>query len=205
MNITGAIAHRLISMLTAEKDGDKLANNDEKIVLGSYIPKTTSQINDQIASLQSQLKALVDASSQLSSMSSQLSSMAEALGTKSENGFVEAGTLSGFDVKVRSLESWNHFQETLGSTTSSYQECEEAANALATEWVNSSDFLAQLTDQNKEYYATQLQAMGVENYEEVTSYAQALNEAKEVLSQSSLGFGDATQDKIEFLIAEGWA
>ncbi len=36
MNITGAIAHRLISMLTAEKDGDKLANNDEKIVLGSW-------------------------------------------------------------------------------------------------------------------------------------------------------------------------
>ena len=28
MNITGAIAHRLISMLTAEKDGDKLANKD---------------------------------------------------------------------------------------------------------------------------------------------------------------------------------
>ena len=51
-----------------------------------------------------------------------------ALGTKSENGFVEAGTLSGFDVKVRSLESWGHFQETLGNTTSSYQECEEAAN-----------------------------------------------------------------------------
>ena len=149
------------------------------------------------------INKLVDASSQLSSMSSQFSSMAEALGTKSENGFVEAGTLSGFDVKVRSLESWNHFQETLGSTTSSYQECEEAANALATEWVNSSDFLAQLTDQNKEYYATQLQAMGVENYEEVTSYAQALNEAKEVLSQSSLGFGDATQDEIESLIAEG--
>ena len=149
------------------------------------------------------INKLVDASSQLSSMSSQLSSMAEALGTKSENGFVKADTLSGFDVKVRSLESWGHFQETLGSTTSSYQECEEAANALATEWVNSSDFLAQLTDQNKEYYATQLQAMGVENYEEVTSYAQALNEAKEVLSQSSLGFGDATQDEIESLIAEG--
>ena len=151
------------------------------------------------------INKLVDASSQLSSMSSQLSSMAEALGTKSENGFVEADTLSGFDVEVRGLESWGHFQETLGSTTSSYQECEEAANALATEWVNSSDFLAQLTDQNKEYYATQLQAMGVENYEEVIPYAQALNEAKEVLSQSSLGFGDATQDKIEFLIAEGWA
>ena len=149
------------------------------------------------------INKLVDESKQLSSMSSQISSMAEALSTKQENGFVEADTLSGFDVEVRGLDSWDRFQEVLGSTTSSYEECQEAANALATEWVNSSDFLAQLTEQNKEYYATQLEAMGVENYEEVISYAQALNEAKEALAQSSLMLGNATYDEIEALIAEG--
>ena len=148
----------------------------------------------------SKINKLVDESKQLSSMSSQISSMADALGTKQENGFVEADTLSGFDVEVRGLESWDRFQEVLGSTTSSYEECQEAANALATEWVNSSDFLAQLTEQNREYYATQLEAMGIE---EVISYAMALNEAKEVLSQSSLMLGEATQDEIEALIAEG--
>jgi len=151
----------------------------------------------------SKINRLVDESKQLSSMSSQISSMANALGTKQENGFVEADTLSGFDVEVRGLESWDRFQEVLGSTTSSYEECQEAANALATEWVNSSDFLAQLTEQNREYYATQLEAMGIENYEEVISYAYALNEAKEVLMQSSLELGEATQDEIEALIAEG--
>lgn len=151
----------------------------------------------------SKINKLVDESKQLSSMSSQISSMADALGTKQENGFVEADTLAGFDVEVRGLESWDRFQEVLGSTTSSYEECQEAANALATEWVNSSDFLAQLTEQNREYYATQLEAMGIENYEEVISYAMALNDAKEVLSQSSLILGEATQDEIEALIAEG--
>ncbi len=151
----------------------------------------------------SKINKLVDESSQLSSMSSQLSSMAEALGTKQENGFVEADTLAGFDVEVRGLDSWDRFQEVLGSTTSSYEECQEAANALATEWVNSSDFLAQLTEQNEEYYKTQLESMGIENYEEVISYAHALNEAKEVLSQSSLELGNATYDEIEALIAEG--
>lgn len=149
------------------------------------------------------INKLVDESSQLSSMASQISSMAEALGTKQENGFVEADTLAGFDVEVRGLESWDRFQEVLGSTTSSYEKCQEAANALATEWVNSSDFLAQLTQQNEEYYKTQLEAMGIENYEEVISYAHALNEAKEVLSQSSLELGNATYDEIEALIAEG--
>ena len=151
----------------------------------------------------SKINKLVDESKQLSSMSDQISKMSEALRTKSENGFVEAETLSGFDVEVRGLDSWDRFQEVLGSTASSYGECEEAANALATEWVNSNDFLAQLTEQNKEYYATQLESMGVENYEEVISHAQALNEAKEVLSQSSLELGDTTYDEIEALIAEG--
>ena len=149
------------------------------------------------------INKLVDESEQLSSMSSQISSMAEALGTKQENGFVEADTLSGFDVEVRGLDSWDRFQEVLGSTTSSYEECQEAANALATEWVNSSDFLAQLTEQNEEYYKTQLESMGIENYEELISYAHALNEAKEVLSQSSLELGNATYDEIEALIEEG--
>ena len=149
------------------------------------------------------INKLVDESRQLSSMSSQISSMAEALGTKLEDGFVSADTLSGFDVEVRGLESWDRFQEVLGSTASSYGECQEAANALATEWVNSSDFLAQLTEQNEEYYKTQLESMGIENYEELISYAHALNEAKEVLSQSSLELGNATYDEIEALIAEG--
>ncbi len=151
----------------------------------------------------SKINKLVDESKQLSSMSGQISAMTEALGTKLENGYVGADTLSGFDVEVRGLDSWDRFQEVLGSTTSSYEECQEAANALATEWVNSSDFLAQLTEQNEEYYKTQLEAMGIENYKEVISYAQALNEAKEALSQSSLELGNATYDEIEALVAEG--
>ena len=173
--------------------------NEADSTAGGYFKNLDVSADEAV----SKINKIVDESSQLSSMSSQISSMAEALGTKQENGFVEADTLSGFDVEVRGLESWDRFQEVLGSTTSSYEECQEAANALATEWVNSSDFLAQLTEQNEEYYKTQLKAMGIENYEEVISYAHALNEAKEVLSQSSLELGNATYDEIEALIAEG--
>ena len=166
---------------------------------GDYFKNLGVSADEAVA----KINKLVDESNQLSSMASQISSMAEALGTKQENGFVSADTLSGFDVEVRGLDSWDRFQEVLGSTTSSYGECQEAANALATEWVNSSDFLAQLTEQNEEYYKTQLESMGIKNYEEVISYAHALNEAKEVLTQSSLELGNATQDEIEALIAEG--
>ena len=149
------------------------------------------------------INKLVDESSQLSSMSNQFSKMSEALGTKRDDGFVSADTLSGFDAEVRGLDSWDRFQEVLGSTTSSYDECRGAANALATEWINNSDFLAQLTEQNKEYYETQLQAMGIENYEEIIAYAQDLNAAKEALSQASFDLATATSEEIQALIADG--
>ncbi len=102
----------------------------------------------------SKINQLVDKSSQLSSMSSQISKISDALGSKRDDGFVSADTLSGFDAEIRGLDSWDHFQEVLGNVNSSYQKCQEAANALASELVSSNDFLAQLTEQNKEYYAT---------------------------------------------------
>ena len=122
------------------------------------------------------INQLADKSNQLSSMSGQISKMSSALSVKEEHGFVDADTLSGFDAEVRGLDSWDAFQETLGSTASSYSECQEAANALATEWVNSSDFLNQLTEGNREYYETQLESMGIANAEEIVM--QSLAEAK---------------------------
>ena len=149
------------------------------------------------------INRLVDESSQLSSMSDRFSKISDALGTKRDDGFVSADTLSGFDAEVRGLDSWDRFQEVLGSTTSSYDECQEAANALATEWINNSDFLAQLTEQHKEYYETQLKAMGIENYEEIIAYARELNSAKEALSQASFDLATATSEEIQALIADG--
>lgn len=149
----------------------------------------------------SKINKLVDESKQLSSMSDQISKMSEALATKRENGFVEADTLSSFDVEVRGLESWDKFQTVLGSVTSSYEECQEAANELATEWVNSSDFLVQLTEDTKEYYKTQLESMGVENYDEVIESTLALKEAKEALADVDLS--NASYEDIEALIQEG--
>lgn len=146
---------------------------------------------------------LVDESQQLSSMSGNISKISEALGTKRDNKFVSADTLSGFDAEIRGLESWDHFQEVLGNVNSSYGECLEAANALASEWISNSDFLAQLTEQNKEYYATQLKAMGVENYQEIIEYAKNLNIAKEALAQASFGLAAITAQEVEELIKEG--
>ncbi len=146
---------------------------------------------------------LVDESQQLSSMSGNISKISEALGTKRDNKFVSADTLSGFDAEIRGLESWDHFQEVLGNVNSSYNDCRKAANTLASEWLNNSDFLAQLTEQNREYYASQLKAMGIENYDEILTYAYQLTTAKEALTQAGFDLSAATFDEVQALISEG--
>ena len=151
----------------------------------------------------SKINQLVDKSQQLSSMSSQISKISEALTSKRDDGFVSADTLSGFDAEIRGLDSWDHFQEVLGNVNSSYDECREAANVLSSELVSSNDFLTQLTEQNKEYYATQLKAMGIENYQEILEYAENLNIAKEALSLASFDLATATAQEVEQLINEG--
>ncbi len=132
------------------------------------------------------INELADESKQLSSMSGQISSMANALNTKQENGFVSADTLSGFNAKVQGLDSWDRFRQVLGSTTSSYDECCSAANALADEWLNSNNFLAQLTEQNKEFYETQLEEMGISNAHAVIQEALTLKNEELALSKQYL-------------------
>ena len=132
------------------------------------------------------INELADESKQLSSMSGQISSMANALNTKLENGFVSADTLSGFNAKVQGLDSWDRFRQVLGSTTSSYDECCSAANALASEWLSNNNFLAQLTEQNKEFYETQLEEMGISNAHAVIQEALTLKNEELALSKQYL-------------------
>lgn len=147
------------------------------------------------------INKLVDESAQLSSMSVQISAIAGALGTKQTDGFVNADTLSGFDVEIRGLKSWDQFQAVLGSTASSYEECQKAANALASEWVRSNNFLAQLTEGNKAYYETQLKAMGVENASEVIYDALGAKEALVLQEQILAAETEAATNNTNFSIA----
>ncbi len=147
------------------------------------------------------INKMVDESDQLSSMSKAIFQMSEALAAKAENGFASADVLSGFDVEIKSMESWDEFQSILGSTTSSYQQCEDAAKNLAIEWMNSGNFLSQLTEQNRAYYQTQLESMGITNAEEIVTDALTQKElelvaTKQYLAQTSEELANATASEI---------
>ena len=79
-------------------------------------------------------------------MSAQISKMSDMLADKKNGTTASADDLAGFDASVKGLESWEEFERVMGSSKSSMEECQAAANALATEWVNNGNFLANLTE-----------------------------------------------------------
>lgn len=143
---------------------------------------------------------LVNASTQLSSMSAQISKMSNMLADKKNGITASASDLAGFDVSVRGLESWDKFEEVMGSSESSMDQCQKAANALATEWVNDGNFLANLTDENKQYYISQLEDMGVKNAEQIVT--EALTKKEEELRFEKLLSADASTDLQNATVAD---
>ena len=146
------------------------------------------------------INGLVNASTQLSSMSTQISKMSDMLADKKNGTVTSASDLAGFDVSVRGLESWDKFEEVMGSSESSMDQCQKAANALATEWVNDGNFLANLTDENKQYYITQLEDMGVKNAEQIVT--EALTKKEEELRFEKLLSADASTDLQNATVAD---
>lgn len=146
------------------------------------------------------INSLVNASTQLSSMSAQISKMSDMLADKKNGTVASASDLAGFDVSVRGLESWDEFEEVMGSSESSMDQCQKAANALATEWVNDGNFLANLTDENKQYYITQLEDMGVKNAEQIVT--EALAKKEEELRFEKLLSADASTDLQNATVAD---
>lgn len=129
---------------------------------------------------------LVDNSKQLNSLKSSIKSIQDAYADKRDNGVAGADALSGMESEFGKLKSWNEFKNTLGSTTSTLADCQEAQNKLASEYVNSNNFLSQLTEENKDYYTSQLKDLGIKNAQEVVT-TQLENKAKSLnLAYSAL-------------------
>lgn len=138
------------------------------------------------------INQLVSSSTQLQSMSTQISKMSDMLADKKNGTTASASDLAGFDATVKGLESWEEFERVMGSSKSSMEECQAAANALATEWVNNGNFLANLTEENKDYYITQLDNMGVMNAEALVT--DHLSTAQLVAENTKNALSAATAD-----------
>ena len=109
------------------------------------------------------INSLSDKNSQVSAMSKNIKSITEALGNKMSDNMATADDFAGFDATIKGLDSWKEFTTLLGDSTSSMEDCQKAANKLATEYVNNNNTLANLNDTNKDYYISNLTDMGITN------------------------------------------
>ena len=184
-------------LLDLANAGQLTGNALEGLAGGQKLMNETGLSADELAQ---KINGLVNASTQLSSMSTQISKMSDMLADKKNGTVASASDLAGFDVSVRGLESWDKFEEVMGSSESSMDQCQKAANALATEWVNDGNFLANLTDENKQYYITQLEDMGVKNAEQIVT--EALAKKEEELRFEKLLSADASTDLQNATVAD---
>lgn len=184
-------------LLDLANAGQLTGNALEGLAGGKELMNNTGLSAEELAR---KINSLVNASTQLSSMSTQISKMSDMLADKKNGTVASASDLAGFDVSVRGLESWDKFEEVMGSSESSMDQCQKAANALATEWVNDGNFLANLTDENKQYYITQLEDMGIKNAEQIVT--EALTKKEEELRFEKLLSADASTDLQNATVAD---
>lgn len=114
----------------------------------------------------------VSSADQLASMGSGIKSLSDNLATKKESPkkAIDYDTLAGMSDELKECtEAWKNYEKVMGTASSTYGKCREATNKLATAFINSNNFLAKLTNGTKDYYISQLQAMGISNAEAIVT------------------------------------
>ncbi len=148
----------------------------EKSLKNSSLAEIFKEAGISIEEATSRINRLKSSTEQLASMKTGISSISSILGEKRENLSSEntkkegigADTLNAMpeDIKAQKKE-YENFVNVLGKGRSSMEKCQNAANKLASAYVNSNNFLANLTEGTKDYYTSVLEEMGVENASEI--------------------------------------
>ena len=106
-------------------------------------------------------------------------------------------TLGVKDWSKPDLKVWEQYKEVASSSKSTLKELKSAQDDLATSFVNSNNFLTNITDGTKDYYVSLLREMGVTNAAELAT--DALNRKKIEAKLASFDYADATDSEIEEL------
>lgn len=121
------------------------------------------------------INATVDAVKQLSSLKSGITSIRDAYTEKKDDGIVGADTLDSVEKEFGNLgKAWKNYKKIAGSSKSKLSDLADAEDKLAKAYLQSNNFLANLTDENGNYdesirqlYVDQLKSYGIKNAENV--------------------------------------
>ena len=150
---------------------------------------------------------LADSSKQLNSLKANVKLVQDAFADKRDNGVAGSDTIKAMEPEFGKLKSWKKYKETLGSTTSTLNECREAQNNLVTEYINTNNFMSKLVSSTgevdnatKQYYIDQLKELGIKNAKEIVDQEILKQQLK--LKISKLDLGTATDDEVDSLMKE---
>lgn len=131
-----------------------------------------------IEKVNKQINKIVDSVKQLSSLKTGISAITSAYDEKKESkkNTVSSSTLNSLgdtlgvsEWSEKDKEVWENYKDTAGNSKKSLSQLKDAQDKLASSYVNSNNFLANLNSQNKNYYISLLKEMGVVNAEEIVT------------------------------------
>lgn len=157
-----AEAGKLTVSAFEKADGGNAKKYFESLGIGSE--EATKKIN-----------ATVDAVKQLSSLKSGITSIRDAYTEKKDDGIVGADILDSMEKEFGNLgKTWENYKKIAGSSKSKLSDLADAEDKLAKAYLQSNNFLANLTDENGNYdesirqlYVDQLKSYGIKNAENV--------------------------------------
>lgn len=166
----------------------------------------------------------IDIASPLSDIKSAYSSFESIFNEIESGATVSASSINELSEKFGELnggESLEQFREVLTTMPDDTNACKEALNQLATDYLDQSELIQNLTADNAEYTESELRKLGVENAHEVVqsrliqhnyseadakavlvNYANQLTDAKERERIASIDLANATIEEIAELINE---
>lgn len=185
-----------------------LEDETKHLIINAEIPEeikngTLEDFKNWISILQSETKidVQIDVTSSLSDIKTAYSAFEDIFNEIEAGTSVSASSLEGLTEKFGDLndgESLKKFKNVLTSMPDDADACKEALNELATEYLDQSDLLQNLTDDNADYVESELEKLNVENAHEVVrsrlvqqDYSEA--DAKKVLVDYANQLTDATR------------
>lgn len=149
---------------------------------------------------------LVESTKQLSSMKTGISSITSAYDEKKDSNDNRVGvdtlssmydTLGVSEWTKPDLEVWEQYKKVASDSKSTLKDLKTAQDNLATSFVNSDNYLSNITEDTYDYYVGLLKEMGVTNAEEVAT--RALNQSKIDAKIATIDLAVATDGEVSSL------
>lgn len=192
--------------IEAKEKLEELANAGkltEEALKKSYLAEFFDKAGFSIEEATNGINAFVESTKHLSTMSSGIKAITAAYDEKrdSNTNTISAPTLEslgstlGTDSwKGKDKTVWENYKSVASDGTKSLDELKEAQDELAGSYVNSNNFLANLTDESYDYYVGLLKEMGIVNAEAVA--LDALNRKKADTKMADFDLSTATSEDI---------